>query len=152
LNKDRVLKNLKQYFGRFFGSGISFQSKIIGILLIIIGVGFFSNFSIFYIKIGVTSFLIGLFLIILIKDGNTANYVIDLQMVLILAIWIWIAYFVTINFNLEIFFILILIGILVINEITNEFTTVHFKKRINIFVFVFLIIFMVIIVRNIINA
>jgi len=65
--------------------------------------------------------------------------------------WIIFVLLITGNANLELFFILIFIGVLIIRELTDIFTTVDIKDRINLFIYIFLIIFIIIIGRKILE-
>lgn len=71
---------------------------------------------------------------------------------LILTIWILIVLFITGDANLEIFFILIFIGVLILRELTDVFTTINLKDRMNIFIYLFIFIFIVIVGKKIINV
>ncbi len=70
---------------------------------------------------------------------------------LVIAAWIIIALFITGNANLEIFIILTFIGILIVRELTDVFTTSNLKDRMNIFIYIFIVVFIVIVGRKIIN-
>ena len=74
------------------------------------------------------------------------------KITLFIAIWIIVVLFITGDSNLEIFFVLILVGMLVAREFTDRFTTIHIKQRLNIFILMFIIIFMVLVTRKIINV
>ena len=73
------------------------------------------------------------------------------KITLIVATWTLIVMFITGNNNLEIFFILIFIGILIVRELSDIFTTVNLKDRMNIFIYIFALIFIVIVGKKIIN-
>lgn len=73
------------------------------------------------------------------------------KITLVITTWILILLFITGDTDLETFFVLIFIGILVVKELTDIFTSKHFKLRMNIFISVFLIIYVVIIAQRIIN-
>ena len=73
------------------------------------------------------------------------------KITLIIAGWIFFILLITGETNLEIFFILIFIGVLIIREFTDVFTTTNLKDRMNMFIYIFLIIFMVIVGKNIIS-
>lgn len=53
--------------------------------------------------------------------------------------------------NFEIFFIIIFIGVLIIRELTDIFTTTNIKTRMNIFIYFFCLIFIVIVGRKIVS-
>ena len=73
------------------------------------------------------------------------------KIALIIAIWVLIALFITGDTNLEIFFILVFIGILIARELSDVFTTINFKDRINIIIYMFIIVFIVIVGQKIMN-
>lgn len=73
------------------------------------------------------------------------------KIALVIAGWILVVLLITGDANLEIFFILIFIGVLIIRELTDVFTTTNLKDRMNIFIYIFLIIFMVIVGKKIIS-
>ena len=73
------------------------------------------------------------------------------KIALAIAGWILVVLFITGEANLEIFFILIFIGVLIIRELTDVFTTINLKDRMNMFIYIFLLIFIVIVGKNIIS-
>lgn len=70
---------------------------------------------------------------------------------LIIAAWILLALFLTGAGNLEIFIIITFIGVLIIRELTDIFTTTNLKDRMNIFIYLFIIVFIVIVGKKVIN-
>ena len=73
------------------------------------------------------------------------------KITLFVAVWIIVALFITGNADLEIFFVLIFVGMLIVKEFTDRFTTVHIRYRMNVFICVFAIVFIVIIGKKIIS-
>ena len=73
------------------------------------------------------------------------------KITLVIIAWILILFLITSDADLEIFFVLIFIGILIIKILTDSFTTKQFKLRMNVFISVFLIIYIVMIAQRIIN-
>ena len=73
------------------------------------------------------------------------------KITLVIASWILVVLLITGDANLEIFFILIFIGVLIIRELTDVFTTTNLKDRMNMFIYIFLIVFMVIVGKKIIS-
>ena len=73
------------------------------------------------------------------------------KITLFVAVWILVALFITGNADLEIFFVLIFVGMLIVKEFTDRFTTVHIKHRMNVFICVFAIVFIVIVGKKIIS-
>ena len=74
------------------------------------------------------------------------------KITLFIAVWIFIALFITGEAYLEVFFILVLIGMLIAREFTDRFSTEHLKHRINIFILGFIIVFIVLVGKKVINA
>lgn len=161
------------------------QMKLIGIVLIIIGMIFLGITTTFYIKFGFAIILIGIVILGLLTDrkyffvsinkileeeynknipNNKNNlsfseklrntlkqFDISENIVFAIIILIVFLYFVTGVNNLEIFLILIYLGLIIIRELTNEFIPYHFKKRMNVFMIGFLIIFIIIITKKVIS-
>ena len=73
------------------------------------------------------------------------------KITLIIAIWILFVLFITGDGNIELFFILVLIGVLIIRELSDRFTTEHLKDRMNIFIYFFVFIFVIIIGKKILT-
>jgi len=73
------------------------------------------------------------------------------KIALVLSFWILLIFIITGDANLEIFFILVFIGVLIVKELTDIYTTSNLKDRINIFIYIFLIIFIIIVGRKIID-
>ena len=73
------------------------------------------------------------------------------KITLFIAAWVTIMLFVTGDGNIEIFIILTFIGLLIAKELTNRFTTVQLKNRMNIFICAFLVIFVVVVGRRVVT-
>ncbi len=74
------------------------------------------------------------------------------KITLIIAGWILLVLFITGDSNLEIFFILIFIGVLIVRELTDVFTTINLKDRMNIFIYLFILVFILIVGKKIISV
>lgn len=74
------------------------------------------------------------------------------KITLFITIWVIIALFITGDSNLEIFLVLVLIGMLITREFTDRFTTIHLRHRINIFIIVFSLIFIVFVGKKILSV
>jgi len=145
------------------------QIYIFGITLIIISIVFSYNPEPLYFKIGLTVSFIGSFLIIMQSEKYIPKRIDDSQITrnidaikktklllsekitLIIIVWTLFSFFITNDADLEIFIVLIFIGLLVVKQITDEFTTIHFKRRMNIFIIVFLIIYIIITAQKILT-
>ncbi|MBU0497711.1 MAG: hypothetical protein KKC68_08880 [Candidatus Thermoplasmatota archaeon] len=73
------------------------------------------------------------------------------KLTLIITLWILLVLLITGTSNLEIFFILIFIGVLIVRELSDVFTTTNLKDRMNLFIYFFIIIFMVIVGQKILS-
>lgn len=73
------------------------------------------------------------------------------KITLFIAGWILFVLIITGDENLEIFFILIFIGVLIIRELTDMFSSTNLRDRMNIFIYIFLIIFMVIVGKKVLT-
>jgi hypothetical protein len=73
------------------------------------------------------------------------------KITLFVAVWIILALFITGDADLEIFFVLILVGMLVTKEFTDRFTTVHIRHRMNVFILLFIMVFILIVGKKIIS-
>ena len=73
------------------------------------------------------------------------------KITLFMAIWMVIIFFLTINAILEIFFILIFIGLLIVKVFTDRYTLTPLRIRLNILIFLFFIVFILLITKRIIS-
>ena len=69
---------------------------------------------------------------------------------LILALALWISICLVFVESLEVLFVLILLGILVLRELTDLYTSKPLKDRMNFFIYTFLFIFTFIVIRKVI--
>jgi len=144
-------KELKQYLNQiYFDKSTSYQSKIIGIILISAGIVFLYNPTITNVKIGVTAILIGILMFFLITEKSTPLGI-DVKITTFIILWVLAMFFITGSVNLDTFFILIVLGILITRELTDEFLTVHLKKRMALLISMFLMIYIVFIAEKIIS-
>lgn len=73
------------------------------------------------------------------------------KITLFVAVWIIVALFITGDADLEVFFVLVLAGMLITKEFTDRFTTVLIRHRMNIFIFLFIIVFILVVGKKIIS-
>lgn len=73
------------------------------------------------------------------------------KITLIITAWIVVVFFITGDTDLEIYFVLIFMGVLVVRELTDVFTTDIIKKKMDFFIYMFLIVFIVLFIKTIIN-
>lgn len=145
---------MKGYLDRIFFDRLTFyQSTIIGVLLIIVGIIFLFNPINLNLKVSASIILIG-FLVILLSDINekyVPKTITGRQLTVIIAIWIFIIFIMTSHLEADIFFVLVLMGILIIKEFLNVFFDTPLKKRLKVVFYSLIFLFLVIIVQRIIN-
>jgi hypothetical protein len=73
------------------------------------------------------------------------------KIILFMCIWISVSLLITNELQFEIFLILILIGFVIIKEITNPFIVGKIKFKLNFFILIFLIVFSLVIFNRIIG-
>ena len=90
---------------------------------------------------------------ILAKDAidvvKKIRLLISEKITLVITVWIILMFFIVGEADLENFLIFILIGFLIVKELTDSFTTIHLKHRMNVFIYLFFMIFIVIIGKRI---
>ena len=168
-SKANKKKGIKKLIPCFFKILTHNPINILGIILIIIGIVIILNPENLNLKISFTIIYIGFLLIILITKTDTPKRIngswikrysnilkktkllMSEKITLVIIIWTLILFFLTNNTDVEVFFVLIFIGLLVIKLLTDEFTSIHLKNRLNIFIFVFLVVFLIIISQRILT-
>ncbi len=73
------------------------------------------------------------------------------KIILFMTAWMILIFFLTLNAIVEIFFILIFIGFLLVKVFIDRFTRTNLKNRINILILFFLIVFSLIIGERILS-
>lgn len=73
------------------------------------------------------------------------------KITIIIALWILIALLITRDTDIELFFVIVFIGILIIRAITDVFITTTLKHRMNLIIYIFIIIFSIIVGNKIIT-
>jgi uncharacterized membrane protein len=68
---------------------------------------------------------------------------------LVLGLAVWAAICLLFVSSLEVLFVLMLLGILVLREMTDHYTSIPLKDRMNFFIYTFLSIFALIVVRRV---
>jgi len=142
---------LKRYLEKTsFHKTNNYYGKIIGIILIIIGILFlFLPFS-FNLKICTTLIFIGIIIILMVNEKKTPQGIDDKQLTLIIIFLAWIVLIITINADFDVYFILIAIGIFAIKEFLNKYLNPFLQKRLDLLSYVLLIFFVIIVVKRII--
>ena len=71
------------------------------------------------------------------------------KIALAMIVWVLFSLVLAISSGLEVLLILILIGVLIIRELTDSFTPVKTKDRVDYFIYAFLLVFAIIVVRRV---
>ena len=151
----QIRKNRLYSIVRFFsiisiilGSGFILNS----LSLSTIGTGILLGSIEMNIRIGLTLILIGIFINIITIGNLVSKNIRDGHIILILISWIIALYFITQTLSLEIFSILILLGMLLIKESTDHITSKIFNLRMNVLISLFVIGFIVVMGKIIISV
>jgi len=70
---------------------------------------------------------------------------------IIIPLGIWMVICLVFVTSLEVFFVMMLLGILVMRELTDMYTTGPLKDRLNFFIYTFLFIFAIIVMRKVLE-
>ncbi len=63
--------------------------------------------------------------------------------------WVVFALLLALDAGVEVLLTLILIGVLIIRELTDSFTPIRIRERVDLFVYTFLVVFAIIVVRRV---
>jgi hypothetical protein len=129
----------------------NYQSKIIGIILILLGFCFLYITPIFDYKLSGSLIFIGFIIILLISGKKTREDINDIQLTFFIIIIILAVLLITIDADFEIFILLLIIGVIALKEFIEKFLWPHLQKRLNILIYSLLILFVIVIVKRIIN-
>ena len=156
--KQTFLNSLKQPYLR---------GRLFGLFLVVIGSIFYlSSTSSLITKIGVSFILMGIISFMFITEekilpiNNSSkkekkhriqhiNLLFSEKLTLVLSIFILFIFLITDTSSLELFFILIYLGLLIIKELTKDFTPTYLERKLNVFVIGFFIIFIIIIIKRV---
>lgn len=143
---------MKRYSEKiFFNKSINYPGKIIGIILIIIGLFSLYVNSFFNFNISLAVIFIGFIVLLLINGEKTQKGINNVELVLFIIILILIALIISMNADFDVFIIFIIIGTIGLKEILDKFFNPDLQKRLNILLCILLIIFVSIIAKRIIN-
>jgi hypothetical protein len=73
------------------------------------------------------------------------------KITLVIALWILLVLLLTKDTDLELFFVLIFIGVLIVRALTDVFITTTLKHRMNLLIYIFILIFIIIVGNKIIT-
>jgi len=125
--------------------------KIIGFLLIIIGIVFYFLPIIHNLKISVTLVFLGFIIILMKKEKMTRNTINHIQLILIIIILILVVWIITLDADFDIFLLLLIIILLILKEFVEKFLSPQLQKRMTLLFYMLLILFVIIFLQRIIN-
>jgi len=73
------------------------------------------------------------------------------KITLIITLWVLLVLLITRDTDLELFFVLVFIGVLIIRALTDVFITTTLKHRMNLLIYAFIIVFIIIVGNRIIT-
>jgi hypothetical protein len=123
---------------------IIFSNKNIWLLIILLGVIIFNYPSTFFMKMGITYIIIGILLYFLTKKETFYLNSWDDKSLLFMIAWVIIIFFFSWNLDVYLFIIITILGILIIEELLEKFTTIHFKRRFYILITFFVLLYSII--------
>lgn len=130
-----------------FFSEISYNAIIIGLILTLTSIILLFNQNLFTTKLSLTILIIGGLFPLFITEKNQK---ISISITFGTTIYI-ILLFIATGTDLELFLVLIYIGVLTAKTVINEYIPKPLKIRMNLFIIVFFIIFLIIVIKKIIS-
>jgi hypothetical protein len=132
----------------------NYSSKIVGIFLIIIGIVLLFVPLVplaFNLKMSLSLIFLGIILILMINKTKINQGINEKQLTLILLFLTWIVLMVTIDAEIDVYIVLLAIGIFAIKEFFYEFLDIYLQRRLNFLFYISFILFVVIVVKRIIT-
>jgi hypothetical protein len=134
---------------------IGFCFFINSIFLELIGYGFILGSVILNLKLGTVFSVIGFFIIFILTTTDTYKLnkdkkIYSKKITYIVIIWIITIFLITLNEDLDVFLILIILGILTLKELTEEFMNIKLKNNMKYLSYIIVIIFFAILSQRII--
>ena len=74
------------------------------------------------------------------------------KITILISIWMVIVLFITNDSELEVFFILIILGFIVIKELTSHLTNSKIKLKMNGFILIFMSVFIILVINRILQT
>ena len=133
-----------------------FLLKILGMIFLIIAIFFLYVRSLLNLQTCSMFILISLAIILFTKEKKTDNKfdeikLSNIQITLVIVLLILVTFIITNGIDFDIFIILILIELIILEEFFKKYLNPNLQMRLNIFVYIMFVLFMIIIVKKIIN-
>jgi hypothetical protein len=133
-----------------FKKSLSNSMRILGVILFSIGILFFIYPLYINYRLGLLLILIGAFLLFFISDKST-NVDLDRNITFLLIFWLLVMFYMTVGWGVDIFFFSIVLGMIIIKELIDEWLSTQIRKKMIILNSMFFIIFMIFMAEKIIN-
>lgn len=152
----------------YFSKEPGLRAKTVGLIAIAIGIPLLFFQGTQFLKIGSAFILLGIFMFVVISEKTLSilyrfipnykksnlkphNLPTSEKITLVLTLWVILIFFLTVNLDYDIFFILIFIGLLILDIMIHDYLPLPLKKRVNIMIFLFLIVYLIIISKKILS-
>ena len=144
---------MRKYINEFSFNTLYYRNLSIGILIIVVGAIFLLNFKNLNIKIGVSLIFIGFLLIMFfnVNEKTIEKSFSGQEIFFLFTCWLFLSLMITYNVDADIFFIMIILGIIIMRELLFESVPGRLEKRMNLVFYGLVILFIFIILQRIIN-
>ncbi len=134
-----------------FHNSYVLERIVLGVLFITLGIFLFIDSSPLIQMMAVASVLVGIFIVITAVGKNFFKNEIEFLIVFGMISWTIVTLFITFlqELNIEIFIILLFIGLLVIKEVFSEAMPSKLKNKLKMFILFFLVVFVLIILKKV---
>jgi len=145
------IQKFKNYLHQvYFGKSKSYTVKILGIILLTLGIFLFWAPFGFDKKISITLIFIAIFIFLFFPENITKNDI-EVFVFFFLTGWLIIMSFITDDTMLDSFFLFIVFGILICKELANGYLTPPLKKKLSIISLIFFSMSVILIVEKVIS-
>jgi hypothetical protein len=128
-------------------------STMIGVVLIIVGMVFLVNPDNLRLKVGAGLLLLGVFCIFLlnIDDRGFSQFITGRRLAFFLIVWVFIMLLITYNIDADVFFMIVILGALILMELLSFFMTPPLRKRNTILFYLLIAAFLVVVEQNVVH-
>lgn len=145
---------MRKYLNDFSFHIFYYRNILFGVLLTVVGIIFLLNFTNLNIKIGASLIFIGILIIMFfnINEKTIKKSFTGQEVFFIFTCWLFLSLMITYNIDADIFFIIVILGIITLREFLFRSVPGRLEKRMNILFYGLLILFIPIILQRIINV
>jgi len=148
---DTVIKELKHYLDQFYyGPAESYWIKILGIILLTIGIFVLWTPLGVNDKIGLCLIFIAIFMLFFTPEKSIQRRN-ENKIFVFLTLWVVLMFFITGGSNIDTFFFFVVFGMLICMELVGVYLTPQLKKRLSFLILIFFSLCMVIVAEKVIS-